>query len=81
MMGQGAGAKDQMDRAVKIAETAISRAYWEACDAAQAAVDPAELTSVTWVREYLAEAYEIALAIEDNPEPWGVALRAFLKAN
>ena len=80
-MAQGAGTQDQMDRAVAIAEQAISGAYWDACNAAQAAVDPAELTSVTWVREYLAEAHEIALEIEDRPEPWSEALRAFLTAN
>ena len=76
-MGQGTGAKDLMDRAVEIAEEAISGAYWEACDAVQAAVDPADLTPVTWVREYLAEAYEIALAIEARPEPWDDARELF----
>jgi hypothetical protein len=73
----GQGASDRMDWAVAIAKEAISRAYWDACDAAQAAVDPAQLTLVTWVQEYLADAYEIALAIEARPEPWGNARELF----
>lgn len=72
-MEWGSIAVDQMERAVEMAEALIGGAYWEACDAAKCAIDPARLTAVTWVREYLADHHRIALEIEADAEPWEIA--------
>ena len=76
-MGQGAGAQDQMDRAVEDAERAIGAIYWAACDAVKAAIDPATLTHVAWARAYLAELHEVALSIEADPAPWDEVRKLF----
>jgi hypothetical protein len=62
-----------------MAEVAIIAAYWDACDDAERAVDPAELTAVPWALECLAEAHEIALAIEASPAQWDVARSILMK--
>ena len=76
-MGQGAGAQDQMARAVEEAERAIAAIYWSACDVLKAAIDPAILTHVAWARAYLAELHEVALAIEADPAPWDEVRKLF----
>ena len=65
--------KARLARGVRNAEVAISAAYWDACDDAQAAVDPALLTDVLWAQTYLAGIYKVALAIEAVPQLWSVA--------
>jgi hypothetical protein len=65
--------KTRLARGIRMAEVAIIAAYWDACDDAERAVDPAELTPVYWALECLAEAHEIARAIEVHPQPWSVA--------
>jgi hypothetical protein len=62
-----------------MAEAAIIAAYWDACDDAQRAVDPAGLTTVPWVLECLAEAHEIALAVEAHHAPWGAARSTLMR--
>lgn len=67
------GPKARLARGVRAAEVAIIAAYWDACDDAERAVDPAELTAVPWAQDCLAEAHEIARAIEAHPAPWDTA--------
>jgi hypothetical protein len=71
--------KTRLARGVRMAEAAIIAAYWDACDDAQRAVDPAELTPVPWALEFLAEAHEIALAVEAHPAPWDAARSILMK--
>lgn len=52
------------------AAEAIQDAYWTACDAKGAAIDPADLTGEAWAIELLAEAYHVALQIEADPLGW-----------
>lgn len=61
--------KARLARGIRMAEVAIIAAYWDVCDDAEQAVDPAELTAVSWALECLAEAHEIACAIEAHPAP------------
>ena len=77
MMGRGAGAQDQMARAVEEAEKALAAAYWSACYVLRAAIDPATLTHVAWARAYLAELHEVALSIEADPAPWDEVRKLF----
>ncbi len=65
--------KARLARGVRNAEVAIGAAYWDACDDAQAAIDPAGLTDVTWAQIHLAGLYKAALAIEAVPQLWSVA--------
>ncbi len=67
------GPKARLARGVRAAEAAIIAAYWDACDDAERAIDPAELTAVPWALECLAEALEIALAVEAHHAPWEAA--------
>ena len=69
--------KARLERNVRMAEAALAAAYFDACDDAQRAVDPADLTSSAWAQACLAEAHEIARAIEVHPQPWSAA-RAIL---
>ena len=61
------GPKTRLARCVRAAEGVIIAAYWDACDDAERAVDPAELTAVPWALECLEEAHEIARAIKAHP--------------
>ena len=71
--------KTRLARGIRIAEVAIIAAYWDACDDAERAVDPAELTAVPWALECLAEAHEIALAVEAHHAPWGAARSTLMR--
>ncbi len=71
--------KTPLARGIRMAEVAIIAAYWDACDDAQRAVDPAELTAVSWALECLAEAYEIALAVEAHHAPWDAARSTLMR--
>lgn len=71
--------KTRLARGIRMAEVAIIAAYWDACDDAERAVDPAELTAVPWAQDCLAEAHEIARAIEAHPAPWDVARSTLMK--
>jgi hypothetical protein len=71
--------KARLARGIRMAEVAIIAAYWDACDDAERAVDPAELTAVSWALECLAEVYEIALAIEAYPDQWDVGRSILMK--
>ena len=73
------GPKARLARGVRAAEAAMIAAYWDACDDAERAVDPAELTAVPWAQACLAEALEIARAIEAHAEPWDVARSVLMK--
>lgn len=70
-------AKGRIAAAIEAAEAELSEAYWQACDEAQRAVDPEDLTTCTWACEFLADAYDIALSIEADPEPWAEARTRF----
>lgn len=59
-----------MDEIAEAASDKLHSAYWAACDARRAAVDPEELTTHSWVVELLAEAYEAALQIEVDSGGW-----------
>lgn len=48
----------------------IHAAYWAACDAAGAAIDPSNVTDDAWAFDMLAEAFDIALRIEGDPLGW-----------
>lgn len=48
----------------------ISDAYWAACDDAQAAIDPRDVTDERWAVELLDEAYDVALRVESDPLGW-----------
>jgi hypothetical protein len=65
--------KARLARSVRMAEACLAAAYFDACDDAQRAVDPAEVTPSAWAQACLAEAYEIARAIEVYPQPWSIA--------
>ena len=69
--------KARLERSVRMAEAALAAAYFDVCDDAQRAVDPAELTPSAWAQACLAEAHEIARAIEVHPQPW-IAARSIL---
>ena len=58
------------DEIATTTEEKIEATYWAACDARQAAIDPAEITTSKWMIEILAESYEIALRIEADPMGW-----------
>jgi hypothetical protein len=59
-----------LDQIARDTADKIHAAYWAACDAAKAALDPSELTDETWAAELLAEAYDIALRCEADPLGW-----------
>lgn len=59
-----------VDEIARQAAGAIQDAYWAACDAKGAAIDPADLTAEAWAAELLAEAYDVALQIEADPLGW-----------
>lgn len=59
-----------VDDIARRAAEAIQDAYWAACDAKGAAIDPADMTSEAWAVELLAEAYDVALQIEADPLGW-----------
>jgi len=59
-----------LDEIARNAADSLHMAYWTACDAAGAAIDPSELTDETWAVELLAEAYDIALRCEADPLGW-----------
>jgi hypothetical protein len=63
----------RLARSVRMAEAALAAAYFDACDDAQRAVDPTEVTPSSWAQACLADAYEIARAIEFHHKPWSVA--------
>ena len=63
----------RLARSVRMAEAALAAAYFDACDDAQRAVDPTEVTPSAWAQACLADAYEIARAIEFHPLPWSIA--------
>ena len=65
--------KARLERNVRMAEAALNAAYFDACDDAQGAVDPADLTASAWAQGCLAEAHEIARAIEFHSQSWSVA--------
>lgn len=65
--------KARLARNVRMAEAALAAAYFDACDDAERAIEPADLTPSAWAQACLAEAYEIARAIEFHPQPWSVA--------
>lgn len=59
-----------LDEIAQKAAEELHAVYWSACDAVQAAVDPADLTTEEWVADLLAEAYDMALRIEADPLGW-----------
>ena len=61
---------DQLRRAIEEAGTQIDMAYWSACDAIKAAIDPSEVTAEEWAIDLLAEAYDVALRIQGDPGGW-----------
>lgn len=64
---------NQMDDLRQVIEKACAKihdAYWAACDAAKAAIDPADMTDEQWAIDLLAEAYEIAMRVEADPYGW-----------
>lgn len=69
--------RQRIAAAIEAAEAELSAAYWVACDAVGAAIDPEDLTTSTWACEYLADAYDIALCIEADGESWADARTRF----
>ena len=69
--------KARLERQIGMAEAAIVAAYFDACDDAQAAVDPADLTDVAWARAFLEDIYDYALATEADLAAWDVARSVF----
>ncbi len=69
--------KARLERQIGMAEAAIVAAYFDACDDAQAAVDPADMTDVAWARAFLDEIFEYARATEADPAAWSVARSVF----
>ena len=47
------------------AEKAILAAYWTACDSIEGPVDPAKLTDTREIEEFLQDAYDSAMRMED----------------
>lgn len=60
----------EFDELARDASERIHRAYWKACDDAGRALDPAELTSETWVIDMLAESYDVAIRRQDHELGW-----------
>jgi len=50
---------------IAAAQDEILEAYWDACDAAQEAVNPAKLTDAHEIEDFLQEAFDIALRREE----------------
>lgn len=71
--------KARLARSIGSAEAAIAAAYFDACDDAQAAVDPADMTDVAWARSFLENVYEHARATEADPAAWDVARSVFMR--
>lgn len=61
---------DELRKAIEDAASKIFDAYWAACDAAQAPIDPRDVTTDAWAIDMLDEAYDIALRIADDPLGW-----------
>lgn len=61
---------DDLKHVIEKAGVKIDAAYWSACDAAKAAIDPADMTDQAWAIDLLAEAYEIAMRVEADPHGW-----------
>ena len=62
-----------IDDLARAAESKIISLYWTACDGRMGAVDPSELTEITWVEDLLAEQFEIASTCEADAEGWEMA--------
>ncbi|OOY26317.1 hypothetical protein BMI90_18495 [Thioclava sp. L04-15] len=60
----------KLDEIAQKASEDLHAAYWAACDAKQQAIDPEQLTTEGWAVDLLAEAYDIALRIEEDPLGW-----------
>lgn len=71
--------KARLERSIAMAEEAIVAAYFDACDDAQAAVHPADLTDVAWALTFLEDIHEYALALEADPSAWGLARSVFTR--
>jgi hypothetical protein len=71
--------KARLERSIAMAEEAIVAAYFDACEDAHAAVDPANLTDVAWACAFLDDIYEYALALEADPAAWGLARSVFTR--
>ena len=61
---------DDLRQVIEKASAKIDAAYWAACDAAKAAIDPADMTDEQWAIDLLAESYEIAMRVEGDPHGW-----------
>lgn len=61
---------DALGRVIEKAAEKIDAAYWAACDAAKAAIDPADVTDEAWAIDLLANAYDIAMRVEADPLGW-----------
>ncbi len=70
--------KIRLARRIGMAEAALVTADCDACDDAQAAVDPADMTDVAWARAYLDNVSEYARATETDPAAWDVARSVFM---
>lgn len=62
--------KDDLRGAIEDAASKIHAAYWAACDAAKASIDPEDVTDDQWAIDMLDEAYDIAMRIEEDPLGW-----------
>ena len=71
--------KATLGPSIAAAEEAIVAAYFDACDDAQAAVDPADMTDVAWARAFLEDIYECALALGADQEAWDPARSVFMR--
>ena len=70
--------KARLELSIAMAEDTIVAAYFDACDDAQAAVVPADMTDVAWARAFLEDIYDYALAMEADLAAWDVARSVFL---
>lgn len=59
-----------LDEIAQEAADRIHAAYWSACDEARRAIDPSKLTTEQWVEDMLAESYDIAMRIDEDPLGW-----------
>ena len=59
-----------LDQIAQEAYDRIHKAYWAACDEAERAINPSELTTEEWVEEMLAESYDLAMRCEIDPLGW-----------
>lgn len=61
---------EDLRQAIEDAASKIHAAYWVACDASKAAIDPRDVTDDSWAIDMLDEAYDIALRISEDPLGW-----------